>query len=135
MNGLKRRLEGAKVRWADELPIVLWVYQTTSRRSMGEIAFSLTYGAEVVIPVEVNLCSARVSRFSPAENLELMMKQFNMLEEHWESATIRLAEYQQKLARRYNKVVRKREFGAGDLVLRKVMGNTRDINAGKLAPT
>ena len=31
--------------------------------------------------------------------------------------------------------MRKREFGAGDLVLRKVRGNTRDINAEKLAPT
>ena len=58
-----------------------------------------------------------------------------MLEERWESTTIRLAEYQQKLARRYNIDVRKREFEAGDLVLRKVVGNTRDINTGKLAPT
>ena len=59
----------------------------------------------------------------------------NLLEECQESATIRLAEYQQKLAQRYNRVVRKREFGARDLVLRKVVGNTRDINAVKLAPT
>ena len=48
--------------------------------------------------------------------------------------TIRLAEYQQKLAWRYNRDVRKREFGEGDIVLRTVVGNT-DINAGKLAPT
>ena len=50
-------------------------------------------------------------------------------------ATIRLAEYQQKLAQRYNRDVRLREFDAGDLVLRKVVGNIRDSNAGKLAPT
>ena len=49
--------------------------------------------------------------------------------------TIRLAEYQQKLAWRYNRDLRKREFRAGDLVLWKVVGNTRDVNAGKLAPT
>jgi len=135
MNGLKRRLEGTKGRWADELPSVLWAYRTTSRRSTGETPFFLTYGAEVVIPTEVNLCNARVSRFSLVENSKLMMKQLNMLEEHRESATIWLAEYQQKLARRYNKDVRKREFGAGDLVLQKVVGNTRDVNAGKLTPT
>jgi len=27
-----------------------------------------------------------------------------------------------------------REFGAGDLVLQKAIGGSRDINAGKLAP-
>ena len=63
------------------------------------------------------------------------MKQLSMLEERWELATIRLAEYQQRLAQRYNRDVRKREFGVGDLVLRKVVGNTRDVNARKLAPT
>ena len=71
----------------------------------------------------MNLCSARVSGFSPAENSELMLKQLNLLEECQESVTIRLAEYQQKLARRYNRDVRKKEFGAGDLVLQKVVGN------------
>ena len=43
VNGLKRRLEGAKGRFADELPSVLWAYRTTLRRSMGETLFSLTY--------------------------------------------------------------------------------------------
>ena len=64
-----------------------------------------------------------------------MLKQLNLLEECRELVTIRLAEYQQKLAQRYNRDVRRREFGVGDLVLRKVVGNTRDVNAGKLAPT
>ena len=74
MNGLKRRLEDAKGRWANELPSVLWAYRITPRRSTGETPFSLTYGVEAVIPAEVNLCSGWVSRFSPAENSELMIK-------------------------------------------------------------
>ena len=49
--------------------------------------------------------------------------------------TIRLVKYQQKLTRRYNRNVRRREFSVGDLVLRKVVRNTRDVNAGKLALT
>ena len=94
MNWLKRRLEGVKERWAEELPYVLWAYQTTSRRSLEETSFSLTYGVEAVISAEINLCSARVSRFDLAKNSELMLKQLNLLEEHRESVTIRLAEYQ-----------------------------------------
>ena len=123
------------LRAGEELPSVLWAYRTMLKRSTGETPFSATYGVEVVIPAEVNLCNARVSRFSSAENSELMLKHLNLLEERQQSVTIRLVEYQQKLARRYNGDVRKREFGAGDLVLQKVVGNTRDVNTGKLAPT
>ena len=74
MNGLKRRLEGAKRRWAKEFPSVLWAYRTTPRRSTRETLISLAYGAEAVIPAEVNLCSAWVSGFSFVENSELMLK-------------------------------------------------------------
>ena len=135
LNGLKKRLDGAKGNWAEELPNVLWAYRTTPRRSTGETPFSLTYGAEVVIPAEVNLCSARVDEFNLAHNEQMMLKQLDSLEEYREAATIRLAEYQQKLARHYNRDVRVREFGAGDLVLRKAVGNMRDSNARKLALT
>ena len=90
---------------------------------------------EAVIPAEINLCNARVSGFTLAKNSKLMLKQLNLLEECWELVTIQLVEYQQKLAQRYNKDVRKREFAAGDLVLRKVVGNMQDVNVEKLAPT
>ena len=56
--------------------------------------FSLTYGALV----EINLCSARVAEFDPAQNDELMVKCLDLLEEYREAVIIRLAEYQQKLA-------------------------------------
>ena len=62
------------------------------------------------------------------------MEHFDLLEEYREVATIQLAEYQQKLAWRYNRDVKTREFGARDLVLRKAMGNMRDTNVEKLAP-
>ena len=51
VNGLKKRLDYAKGRWVEELPHVLWVYRTTPRRSTGETPFSMTYGAETVIPL------------------------------------------------------------------------------------
>ena len=65
MNELKKRLDGTKGRWVEELPYVLWAYRTTLRRSTGETPFSLTYGTEVVISAEVNLCSAGVVGFAP----------------------------------------------------------------------
>ena len=114
MNKLKKRLDGAKGRWAEELPYVLWAYWTTPRRSTGETPFSLSYGVEAVIPVEVNLCSARVNRFVPSQNDRLLVECLDLLEEYKETATIRLAEYQQKLAWRYNQGVKTKEFSAGE---------------------
>ena len=49
--------------------------------------------------------------------------------------TIWLAKYQPKLTRWYNKDVKRKQFSAGDLVLWKVVGNTRDTSVGKLAST
>ena len=59
----------------------------------------------------------------------------DMIEERRERALIRLAAYQQQLARSYQKKVRKRVFKVGDLVLRKVFLNTKDPNHAKLGPT
>ena len=81
------------------------------------------YEAEVVILAEVNLCSARVAGFDLVQNNELMVERLDWLEECRETATIRLAEYQQKLSQRYNRDVNVREFSAEDLVLRKAVGN------------
>ena len=56
----KSRLEGAKGKWPDELPSVLWAYRTTARTLTGETPFRLAYGIEVVILAEVGLTSYRV---------------------------------------------------------------------------
>ena len=88
-----------------------------------------------MIPTEVSLCSAWIAGFDPVQNADLMMERLDWLEECREAATIRLAEYQQKLAQRYNQDIKGREFSAGELVLRKVMGNMQDVTAGKLAQT
>ena len=94
VNGLKKRLDDAKGKWAEELPSVLWAYRTTPRRSTGETPFSLTYRAEVVISAGVNLCSARVEGFNPIRNERMMVEHLDLLEEYRETTTIRLIEYQ-----------------------------------------
>ena len=86
-----------------------------------------------MIPAEVNLCSVRVAGFALTQNDKLLVERLDLLEEYKEAAIIRLAEYQQKLAQRYNRDVKTREFSAGDLVLRKAVGSMRNTNAEKLA--
>ena len=43
--------------WSDRLPYALWGYRTTVRTSTGATPFSLVYGSEAVLPVEVEIRS------------------------------------------------------------------------------
>ena len=68
LDGIKKRLEDAKGRWVEELPNVLWTFRTTPRRSTGETPFSLAYGSEAVIPLEIGLPTLRTSEWEPTTN-------------------------------------------------------------------
>ena len=65
---IKVHLEGEKGAWPEELPNVLWAYKTTARTLTGETPFKLTYGTEVVIPVEVGIISTRKEFFQEGSN-------------------------------------------------------------------
>ena len=97
VNGLKKRLDDTKRRWIEELPHVLWTYRITPRRSTGETPFSMTYGAEAIIPLETNFPTLKTSSFCPNVNNGLLEKSLDLIEERRESAMIQLAYYQQKL--------------------------------------
>ena len=81
MNGLKKRLDDAKGRWVEELPHVLWTYRTTPQKSTGETPFSMTYGAEAVIPLESGFPTMRSSGFIPGGNEELLKRNLDLIEE------------------------------------------------------
>ena len=55
-----------------------------------------------------------------------------MVEERRETATVKLAYYQQKLKQGYDTSVKLRPLAPGDLVLRKVVGTTKNPAWGKL---
>ena len=131
---IKTRLEGAKGIWLDELPSVLWAYRTTARTPTGETSFRLAYGTDEVIPAEIGLTSYRVDSYSKETNEEELRLQLDLVDEVRTVAEQRLARYQNLMAKHYNSNVRHRDFQVGDLVLRKVMGATRDLSQGKLGP-
>ena len=88
VSGLKKRLDDAKGKWVEELPHVLWTYRTTSRRSTGETPFSMTYGTEVVIPLETGFPTSRTSSFNPSNNDEQLTKSLDLIEEKRENAVV-----------------------------------------------
>ena len=134
MNGLKKRLDDAKGRWVEELPHVFWKYRTTLQKSTGETPFSMTYGTEAVIPLENGFPTMRTSAFTSDGNNELLKKNLDLIEKRRDNAMVQLAYYQHKLKQGYNMNVKLRSLAPGDLVLRKVLGNTKNPAWGKLRP-
>ena len=132
VNGLKKILDDTK--WVEELPHVFWTYRTTSRKSTGETRFSMTYGAEAVILLENGFPTMRTSAFTSDGNSELLKKNLDLIEERRENAMVQLAYYQHKLKQGYDINVKLRPLALGDLVLRKVLGNTKNPACRKLGP-
>ena len=97
LSELKKRLDDAKGKWVEELPYVLWMYRTAPCRSTRETPFSMTYGAETVIPLETGFLTTRTSSFNPKVNDEQLTRNLDLIEEKREDAMIQLAYYQQKL--------------------------------------
>ena len=134
LDGIKKMLEEAKGKWVEELLSVMWTHRTTKRRSMGETPFALAYGVEAVILLEIGLPMIQTTKFDAEENEDNLHKDLNLLEEIRNMATIRLASYHQQMKRRYDKSIRPRSFQVGDLVLQKVVANTKNPNDRKLGP-
>jgi hypothetical protein len=134
LNGIKKKLEEAKGKWVEELPSVLWTHRTTARKSTGETPFALAYGVEAVIPLEVGIPTTRTTDFAVETNEDNLRKDLDLLEERRDLAIVRLASYQQRIKREHDKNINHRVFRIGDLVLRKVMANTRRLNEEKLGP-
>ena len=108
VNGLKKRLDDVKGRWVEELPHVLWTYRTTPGRSTGETPFSMTYGAQAIIPLENSFPTLRTSTFTLSNNDELLGKSLDLIEERRKKAMIKLAYYHQKLKQGYDANVKLR---------------------------
>ena len=132
--GLKKRLDDAKGKWVEELSHVLWTYQTTPRRSTRKTPFLMTYRAEAVILLETGFPTLRTSFFTPSNNDELLGKSLDLIEERRENVMVRLAYYQHKLKQGYDANVKLRPLALGDLLLRKVLGTTKNPAWKKLGP-
>ena len=131
---IKTKLDDAKGAWPEELPNVMWAYRTTARTPTGETPFRLTYGTEVVIPVEVRVTNTRREVFNEESNDDHLWINLDCRDEVREKASITMTKYQQKMADYYNKRVKLRWLDIGDLVLRKATPATRDSTQGKLGP-
>ncbi|XP_074377632.1 uncharacterized protein LOC141719150 [Apium graveolens] len=127
---LNTKLEERKGNWPQELPKVLLSYSMTPRSTTGESPFMLTYGYKAMVSVEVGSGSLRRDRYAEGATEVNQRLHLNLFEEARANSQVKLAAYQQRATRYYNKKVKGQLLKVGDLVLRKVMPNIKNPQHG-----
>ncbi|KAG9458214.1 hypothetical protein H6P81_002722 [Aristolochia fimbriata] len=128
---LKKTIDANKRSWDEKLGEALWAYKTSFRTPTQSSPYSLVYGTEVVLPLEVqlpSLCRAVREGLTTEECAQLRLAELESLDEQRLEAQQRLECYQSRMTRAFNKK-------KGDLVLavRRPMLFTSKIG-GKFAP-
>ena len=63
--------------WHEKLPFALHAYRTAVRTSTGATPFSLAYGMEAVLPIEVEIPSLRVLMKAKLEEAEWIQTRYD----------------------------------------------------------
>ena len=109
--------------WHEKLPYALFAYRITARVSTGATPYSLVYGTEAVIPIEVEIPSLRVlieTQQDEAEWVRTRYDQLNLIEEKRLAALCHSQAYQQRISRSFDKKVKDRQIQEGDLVVKQI---------------
>ncbi|GKU86485.1 hypothetical protein SLEP1_g1001 [Rubroshorea leprosula] len=110
--------------WHELLSETLWAYKTSQRSSTKMTPFALTYGHDVVLPIELTAMSLRVviqHNLQFGEYDEAMMLELEDLEDSRLTALDRLQAQKLKIAKSYNKRVKGKNLAVGDLVWKAIL--------------
>ena len=109
---LCKQLDNAKGRWPEELVKVLWANRCTPQSATNDSPFSLVYGADAMIPVEIG------EPYHPEQNHQNMSTHLDLLPELREKAQMCNLAAKRRATRKYNTNLYPRSFTKGDLVWR-----------------
>nr|XP_016442745.1 PREDICTED: uncharacterized protein LOC107768156 [Nicotiana tabacum] len=127
-----KKLEDAKGLWPELLPEVLWAHHTTPKISTCETPYSLVYGTDAVIPVEVREPSLRYSNESGSSNDESRLQDLDEVEERRDMEHVRMVAQKQQAERYYNKKAKIQPLKVGDYIIKAKTQAVKDPNEGKL---
>ncbi|XP_028113517.1 uncharacterized protein LOC114311589 [Camellia sinensis] len=117
---LKKMVDKNKRARHEKLQEALWAYRTSHRTPTQATPYSLVFGGEVVLPLEVQIPSLQVAiqeSLTEDESARVRLAELETLDVRRLYAQQNLEIYQQRMANAFNKRVRLRSFKKGDLVL------------------
>ena len=89
---------------------VLCSLRTTVKETTGQTPFRLVYGLEALLPVEIRVQTRRFKHLNQEENQESKLLDLELIDEVRENTTWKMAAYQNRIARLYNRKVKHRSF-------------------------
>ncbi|KAI4312511.1 hypothetical protein MLD38_037318 [Melastoma candidum] len=122
--------------WLEKLPYALLAYRTTTRTSTGATPFELVYGAQVVLPIEVQIPSLRIfqeANMTEDDYVQHCLAHLDLIDEKRLTTAHHMQCYQERVSRAFNKKIRQVTYEPGDLVLKQILPNVKDPR-GKFAP-
>jgi transposase InsO family protein len=103
LQGLKPRifdrLNKSGRKWLQELPLVIWSLRTTLSRATGFTPFFLVYGAEAVLPMDLEYGSSKIKGYDESLNQRAREDSLDQIDEVRDVTMMHLARYQQALRR------------------------------------
>ena len=105
------------------MPYALWGYKISIRSSTGATPYSLVYGMEAVLPIEMGVRSLQTVLESEIPNVDWLQSRYDqlcMLDEKRLKALYHIQGYQRRLRKAFDKKVRTRDLKLGDLVLKEI---------------
>nr|XP_009764637.1 PREDICTED: uncharacterized protein LOC104216311 [Nicotiana sylvestris] len=106
-----------------------------AKTSTGETPYSLVYGTDAVIHVEVGEPSLRYSNESVPNNDKNRIQDLDEVEERRDMAHMRIVAQKQQTKRYYNKKAKIRPLKVGDYVLKAKTQATKDQKKENWDPT
>jgi hypothetical protein len=95
---LKKKLGYRKGYWAEDLPEVLWAYQTTKKIATEETPYAFTFGTEAVILAEIRSGSYCIETFWLETNDQGLKLHLDLLQERHDQAEATMATHQEYIA-------------------------------------
>lgn len=115
----RRRITTVKSDWPEELPGIMLAYHTTPQSTTRETPFSLVYGTDTVLPLEIEQPSFWVRTFSIALTEEGTRANLDMIDEVREAAKVTSEVMKRRVESKFKTKVVPRSFVKSDLVLRR----------------
>jgi hypothetical protein len=136
---IKRKTKRNPKNWHGVLGEALWACRTSPKESTNTTPFRLTFGHNVILPVEIYLQSTRIQRqFEiPANHYwNMIIDELVDLDEERLKTLKVLTKQKERVAKAFNKKVKSKLFAQGDLVWKVILPMDKKSQAlGKWSPS
>ena len=99
-----------RLREPGQKKFLMWAYHNTPQSTTGETPFSLVYGSNAMIPIEIQESSPRFQSFVAEESNEERTVNLDLLDEVREEARIKAETVKRRVKHKYSSKLKPRQF-------------------------